>query len=345
MQASNALTYGAPGLQPRGIGVLLALSLAVGVSASSPQSAAVEIPLRDAKLAARLGMPQGTTGKVPVVVFVSAGDELSRGGVRSLANVLVQDGIAALQYVEAPATSAAEGTPEFESAVAAIAAAVSFLRNDIRFSTITVAGDATGSSIATIAARVARADTSTGFTLDAPSVVANVTKAVRDLELPSAPRPRRNTGQRASLRDTTITNIDGARISIEYGRPSKRGRVIWGNLVKWGGWWMPGADESTTLTTNRPLTFGSLAVPAGDYTLYTHPGEDVFTLAVNSETGQYHTVYHPDRDLGRVTMTKGNLEPISERLTFQIAPRPGGGGVLELLWDDRAYVVPFTISK
>ena len=327
------------------VSILIAAIVAVGVVTEARQSTAVEITTPTGKVAARLGLPPAATGKVPVVLFVSAGEEIARGGGRSLANALVRDGIATLQYVEALGTSAADGTPEFESAVAAIAAGVSFLRNDIRFSTITVAGDAAGSTIAAIAARVARADTSTSFTLDDPSVVANVTKAVRDLDLPGAPKPRRNPGQRASLRDITIRTIDGARISVEYGRPSKRNRVIWGNLVKWGGWWMPGADEATTMTTNRALTFGTLAVPAGDYTLYTQPGENEFVLIINSETGQFHTVYHPDRDLGRVTMTKEPAAPTVEQLTFSIHSQPGGGGALKLSWDDRAYVAPFTVAK
>ena len=329
----------------RYISVLIAISINAGIAASSQQPGVIEIPSRDAKIAARLAMPQGTTGKVPVVVFVAGGDEAAMGGIRSFSGVLAKEGIASLRYDRPFAATLAEGSPEFESAVADVAATVSFLRNDIRFSTITVAGDAAGSSIAAIAARVARADTSAAFAAESPSVVADVTKAVRDLELPSAPRPRRNPGQRASLRDTTIATIDGARIGIEYGRPSKRNRVIWGNLVKWGGWWMPGADEATTLTTNRTLTFGSLVVPAGDYTLYAHPAEDTFMLAVNRETGQYHTVYNPDRDLGRVTMTKETADPLSERLTFVIEPRAGGGGTLKLIWDDRAYVVPFVVSK
>jgi hypothetical protein len=286
-------------------------------------------------------MPSATAGKVPVVIFVTGADEISTGSTRSFANMLSQDGIASVRYARR-SKAASEGEAGFESEIADAAAIVSFLRNDIRFSTITVAGDPAGSSIATIAGRIARADASISFNWDTPAAV---TKAVRDLELPGAPRPRRNTGQRASLRDTTIATIDGARIGIEYGRPSRRGRVIWGNLVKWGGWWMPGADESTTLTTTRTLTFGALSVPPGDYTIYALPGENLFTLIINRETGQFHTVYNQSQDLGRVVMTQEKVEPIAERMTFTVEAGPGGGGVLKLIWDDRAYLAPFSVGK
>ena len=328
----------------RYVQILLVTILGIGVVTEARQ-AAPQVTALPTKTISRLVVPQGTTGKVPVVVFVAGGDEVAMGGLRSLGKVLLGERIASVRFEQPLPAALTDGSPEFESAVGDVAEAVTQLRNDIRFSTITVAGDAAGSAIGAIAARVARADIFTAFSVESPSVVADITKAVRDLELPGAPRPRRNPGQRASLRDTTIRTIDGARIGIEYGRPSKRGRVIWGNLVKWGGWWMPGADEATTLTTNRPLTFGTLTVPAGDYTLYTQPGENEFVLIINGETGQFHTVYHPDRDLGRVTMTKEPADPLSERLTFVIEPRSSGGGALKLIWDDRAYVAPFTVSK
>ena len=286
----------------------MAALFAISVAAESRQDTAVEIATHTGKVAARLVMPQGTTGRVPVVVFVAGGDEAAMGGLRSLGVALAREGIASLRYEQSLPATIAEGSAEFESAVGEVAATVSFLRNDTRFSTITVAGDAAGSSVAAVAARVSRADASTAFTMASPAMI---TKTVRDLDLPGVFHPRRNMGQRASLRDTTVATIDSARIAIEYGRPSKRNRVIWGSLVKWGGWWMPGADEASTLTTSRALTFGSLVVPPGDYTLYTQPGADEFMLIVNRETGQFHTVYNADRDVGHVPMTMERVVSLS----------------------------------
>jgi hypothetical protein len=68
-------------------------------------------------------------------------------------------------------------------------------------------------------------------------------------------------------------------------------------------------------------------------------------LNVNSQTGQYHTTYNPGRDLGHVQMTKTAADPATERLTFVIEPQAGGGGVLKLIWDDRAYTAAFVVSR
>ena len=174
----------------------------------------------------------------------------------------------------------------------------------------------------------------------APDLVPAITGFIRRLGGPGRAAIRRPTAQRRSLRDVTMGEIDGVRIAIEYGRPSKRGRVIWGTLVPWGRWWMPGADEASTLTTSGPLRIGTLAVPAGDYTIYTLPREDAFTLIVNEATNVFHTVYDPGRDLGQVPMTRTMLSgPPVELLTFAITPRTGGGGSLDLIWDERKYGV------
>ncbi len=154
--------------------------------------------------------------------------------------------------------------------------------------------------------------------------------------------PRHPQNTRLSPRAVVTGVVDGARIAIEYGQLSKRNRAIWGGLVPYGRWWMPGADETTALTTNAELRFGSLAVPPGDYSLYAEPGDPVFTLIINRQIFQFHTEYRPDQDVGRVPMTQTPLDHPIERLTFAIESRPNGG-VLKIRWDDREFAAPFTV--
>ena len=151
---------------------------------------------------------------------------------------------------------------------------------------------------------------------------------------------------RVSPRDTVKATIDNSNITIEYGRPYKRGRVIWGSLVPWNHWWMPGADESSTITTDATIVFAnSLTMPAGTHTIYTLPGDEEFKLIISKEVGTFHTQYHPDQDLGRVNMTLKKIADPAEQLTFAVEPREGGGGVFKLIWDDREYSVPITIHR
>src|SRR5262245_31801447 len=80
------------------------------------------------------------------------------------------------------------------------------------------------------------------------------------------------TGKGGSTHVRTDWVIDGANISIEYGRPALKGRTPGKDVDPYAGKeWRTGADEATTLKTDKMLMFGSLHVPAGTYTIYTMP--------------------------------------------------------------------------
>jgi hypothetical protein len=146
-----------------------------------------------------------------------------------------------------------------------------------------------------------------------------------------------------SSRDTVRAVIDGAHIAIDYGRPRKRGRVIFGGLVPWGQVWRTGADLATHLTTDRDLRFGDLALPAGTYTLYTVPSSTEWTLVVNRHTGQSGLFYDPSGDLGRVAMTTNGLSSAVERLTIGIDQIGAANGRLTIAWDRVMAAVPFIV--
>jgi len=151
---------------------------------------------------------------------------------------------------------------------------------------------------------------------------------------------------RVSPHETHEFVLDGAKVSFEYGRPSTRGREIWGALVPWDRWWMPGADEATILTTDAAMLLAdTLEVPAGRHTIYMLPSPAVSKLIINNEVGQFHTRYTPRLDLGRVDLQMRTLEAPVEQLTFSVEPRPAGGGSLKLTWADREYSVPAAIKR
>src|SRR5437762_9334029 len=103
--------------------------------------------------------------------------------------------------------------------------------------------------------------------------------------------------------DTTRAAIGGANIAVAYSRPFKRGRAIFGSLVPWNQVWRTGANAATMFTTDKDLVFGSTVVPAGKYTLWTLPTSTGAKLIINSETGQWGTDYHADKDFARLDLT------------------------------------------
>jgi Protein of unknown function (DUF2911) len=150
-------------------------------------------------------------------------------------------------------------------------------------------------------------------------------------------------GQRKSPHETTKATIDGATITIEYGRPSMKGRKVMGELVPYGKVWRTGADEATTLTTDKELQIGGTIVPAGKYTLYTLPGQTEWQLIVNKQTGQWGTEYDQKQDLGRVPLKKNATSAPVEQLTISVDKNPAGGGLLKIAWENTELTAPITV--
>ena len=158
--------------------------------------------------------------------------------------------------------------------------------------------------------------------------------------------------KRVSPHETVSAVIDGNRITVVYGRPytkdpkSGEARKIWGGLVPYGKVWRTGADEATTLTTQKPIVFGDTTIPAGAYTLYTLPQEDGSAkLIINKQLGQWGTQYDEKQDLARIDLKKDALEKPLDQLAIAVAKNPSGGGVLKIMWEDTQYSAAFTVQK
>jgi hypothetical protein len=151
---------------------------------------------------------------------------------------------------------------------------------------------------------------------------------------------------RISPHEQTSGVIDGARITVTYGRPSMRGRTIFGALVPFDRVWCPGADEATVLDSDKPIKLDTLQVPAGPHTIWILPTANQWTLIVSKEPSGFHTQYHPEADLGRVTLRKDSINPPVEKLTFAISPnRSGPGGSLAMQWERTHVWTSLTIGR
>jgi hypothetical protein len=138
-----------------------------------------------------------------------------------------------------------------------------------------------------------------------------------------------------SPHETMKATVDGANVSIEYGRPYMRGRKIVGGLVPYGRVWRTGADAATTLTTDAPLNIGGTVVPAGKVTLYTLPDAKSWKLIINKQVGQWGTEYNQAQDLARVDLAVKTLTAPVDQFTIKIE-----GGQLKLAWELTELSVP-----
>lgn len=147
-----------------------------------------------------------------------------------------------------------------------------------------------------------------------------------------------------SGRGEVKVTIDGAEFTVDYGRPSKRGREIFGALVPFGKVWRTGADRATHFTTTHDLAFGDQTLPAGSYTLFSIPGPGTWTLVVNSRTGINGQAYDAESDLLHLTMQTRALDETVETFTI-LVEETDDGGVLRLQWDRTEAYLPFRIVR
>jgi hypothetical protein len=131
---------------------------------------------------------------------------------------------------------------------------------------------------------------------------------------------------------------------VDYGRPSKRGRKIFGGIVPWNQVWRVGANEATQLTTDRALRFGPNELPAGKYSLWILPTPSEFMLIVNKETDQWGTDYNQPFDLFRVPLVRREMDRVTEKFTIAMDSN-GSEGNIRFRWDNVELSAPFTVVR
>jgi len=146
-----------------------------------------------------------------------------------------------------------------------------------------------------------------------------------------------------SPRDSVKVAVSGANLWIDYGRPAKRGRTVFGGIVPYGQVWRTGANAATQFRTDKDLVIGGTTVPAGFYTLWTIPSTTGWKLIVNSQTGQWGTDHDPKKDLYTIDMSATTVASPVERFTIAVEPA-AAGGVITMTWDTTQASVPFTVK-
>ena len=156
----------------------------------------------------------------------------------------------------------------------------------------------------------------------------------------------------------------GKWIEITYGRPIKRGRdVLGGAGDKYGKVanpdapvWRAGANYSTQLKTEVPLTINGKTVAPGTYTMFIDLKPNAWTLIVSTWKAQTrydpkNTAeiwgaygYTPDKDVVRAPMRLETLPHTIEQLTWQFVDMTDAGGSLAISWDKTMASVPFKVQ-
>ena len=134
-------------------------------------------------------------------------------------------------------------------------------------------------------------------------------------------------------------------VKVEYYRPSKNKRVVFGEVVPFGEIWRTGANENTKLTTSDAIVFGKDTLKAGTYAIFTKPTAEKWEVIFYTETTNWGT---PDEfDEKKVALrTMANvtgLNDVVETFTISTDNITTKSADLNFTWDKTRATLPFTV--
>jgi len=123
-------------------------------------------------------------------------------------------------------------------------------------------------------------------------------------------------------------------ITIEYSRPSVKGRVVYGDLVPYGKLWRTGANAATKITLKDDAKFEGKDIPKGEYSLLTIPMQTEWTIIINKDPKAGVNDYDQTKDLARFTVKSSKVTEKVETFTIDIANIEMTGATIDLVWEN-----------
>ena len=135
---------------------------------------------------------------------------------------------------------------------------------------------------------------------------------------------------------TLKQNFALSEITIEYSRPSARGRAVYGDVVPFGKVWRTGANGSTKITFGEDVKVEGKAVKAGTYALYSIPGKDSFTFMLYKDLklGGDVANYSAENELIRFAVKSSKVTEKVETFTMNVADIAATSANIELTWEN-----------
>lgn len=139
-------------------------------------------------------------------------------------------------------------------------------------------------------------------------------------------------------------------VSVNYFRPGVKGRIIFGEggIVPFGSIWRTGANNGSKVTFSTDVKFGNQEVAAGDYLLFSVPGEEKWDVMLYSDLsiGGNTTGYDETNEVAKISVKPETLDNSVERLTFTLADVSSDNTManLRLTWENTGVNMPITVS-
>lgn len=146
----------------------------------------------------------------------------------------------------------------------------------------------------------------------------------QQIQMPQA-SPSAQISQKVGLTDVTV----------DYSRPSMRGRKIFGELVPFGEVWRTGANAATTITFSTDVIIEGNDLKAGTYALYAIPNKNEWTIIISSNTKLWGAVgYTSEDDMMRFKVKPGKTGQRYETMEINFVDITDTGSSLAIKWEN-----------
>mgnify|MGYP005692392287 FL=1 len=126
-------------------------------------------------------------------------------------------------------------------------------------------------------------------------------------------------------------------IEVDYSRPSKRGRDIFGNVVPYGKIWRTGADNCTTISFSTDVVIDSQTIQSGKYSIFSIPSKESWDVILYSDTDLWGVPRDWDKDKivfkSTYKINQPNVNSIDETFTISFSNITNNDADLTFSWD------------
>ena len=150
----------------------------------------------------------------------------------------------------------------------------------------------------------------------------------------------------ASPRQVITQQFSVSQITVDYGRPSVRGRKIFGELVPYGKIWRLGANQATSITFYQPVKFGGVPVKKGDYAIFVTPEAHQWTVVLNYDSNAWGAYsYDPNENAIEFTVPVTQTKELQESLEFSFEAISNDKVNLVIRWEYLKVEIPIEVDK
>lgn len=146
-----------------------------------------------------------------------------------------------------------------------------------------------------------------------------------------------------SSTQSIVQDFGLGKISLNYSRPDVKGRKIFGGMEPYGAVWRTGANSATVIKFTDEVTMEGNKIPAGEYGLFSIPGEKEWTIILSKQPKQWGAyLYKEADDFLRFKVKTERVSALTETMTLAFTNVTPTTCDLQMMWEHSGFVIHMT---